>query len=442
MARRGRGAARARPRGGPRPRRPGGSPSAPSEIARLITAENGKPLKWARGRGRPGGVDVPLGRRGGPPLLRRAAAARHRPRRDRADRAGHAGCRAGRCSASRRSTSRSTWSRTRSPRRSRSARRSCVKPAPGDAADRAAARRDPGRDRPARRHVLGAAAAQRPRRRRWSPTRGCRWCRSPAPGRSAAQIRARRAAQARHAGARRQRRGRGLRGLAADATSTGPRRASRTFANYQAGQSCIAVQRVIVHDRRCRRASCAALVAAVEALRDRRPVRRADRRRAADQRGRRRAGRVLGRRGRRRRREAARPAASATAPTYAPTVLTGVPADAKVVRRGGLRPGAGAAAGRRRRGRVRRGQRLGVRPAGRRVHPPTCDRPSRAHRDAGGRRRDHRRRAVATAPTRCPTAASRARGVGREGLRRAMDDYTEREGHGADRPRSLAGPAG
>ena len=38
------------------------------EFAALITAEIGKPMKWSRRRGRPGGLDLPLGGRGGAPL--------------------------------------------------------------------------------------------------------------------------------------------------------------------------------------------------------------------------------------------------------------------------------------------------------------------------------------------------------------------------------------
>ena len=56
------------------------------EVARLITAENGKPLKWARAEVARARLDVPLGRRGGPALLRRAPAARHRPGGRRPDR--------------------------------------------------------------------------------------------------------------------------------------------------------------------------------------------------------------------------------------------------------------------------------------------------------------------------------------------------------------------
>ena len=45
-----------------------------------------------------------------------------------------------------------------------------------------------------------------------------------------------------------------------------------TFSNYQAGQSCIAVQRVYRRTTGTTTRSCDRLVAAVEAQRDRRPV--------------------------------------------------------------------------------------------------------------------------------------------------------------------------
>ena len=57
----------------------------------------------------------------------------------------------------------------------------------------------------------------------------------------------RRTAQARDAGTRRQRGGRGLRRLVVAADLEWAATRIATFANYQAGQSCIAVQRVIVH---------------------------------------------------------------------------------------------------------------------------------------------------------------------------------------------------
>ena len=91
--------------------------------------------------------------------------------------------------------------------------------------------------------VVGAAGAQRPGRPSWSTTRGCRWCPSPAPARSAGRSRS------------------GCRASTWCSSSAATARsvvaadypdldwaASRiaTFSNYQAGQSCIAVQRVYV----------------------------------------------------------------------------------------------------------------------------------------------------------------------------------------------------
>ncbi len=70
------------------------------------------------------------------------------------------------------------------------------------------------------------------------------------------------------------------------------------------------------------------------------------------------------------------------------------------------------------------GQRQQVRPADRAVHP----RPAQGARSVGharGRRRGGQRRVVATGSTTCRTAGSRTSGLGREGVRFAMEDMTE-----------------
>ena len=161
------------------------------EIAELITAENGKPLNWARARSaarcrcsagpprRPAGS--PARCSGSTPTPRPTGRMALRPPRAQGPGAGdHA-----------RSTSRSTWSPTRSPRRSRSARPIVLKPAPDDPAVRAAARRAARRDRPARRAWSTCCRAERPGRgpRRRPAAAGGR--RSPAPGRSATRSRSR-----------------------------------------------------------------------------------------------------------------------------------------------------------------------------------------------------------------------------------------------------------
>ncbi len=152
------------------------------------------------------------------------------------------GSRAGRCSASRRSTSRSTWWRTRWRPAIAVGAPIVVKPAPAT---------------PLSALLLGELLAETdlpagmfsvlpvPNDRAAGAGR-----RPAAAGRLLHRVRAgrlrdpgRRAAQARHARARRQRGGRRLRRLP---TSTGRRPRIATFSNYQAGQSCISVQRVLV----------------------------------------------------------------------------------------------------------------------------------------------------------------------------------------------------
>ena len=137
------------------------------------------------GRGRPGRVDVPLGGRGGPALLRRAAAARHRPGGDRADRAGPPRAARARCWASRPFNFPLNLVAHKVAPAIAVGAPIVVKPAPAT---------------PLSALLLGEMLAEtdlpagmfsvlpvpeRPRRRRWSPTRGCRWSRSPARARSA-----------------------------------------------------------------------------------------------------------------------------------------------------------------------------------------------------------------------------------------------------------------
>ena len=104
--------------------------------------------------------------------------------------------------------------------------------------------------------------------------------------------------------------------------------------------------------------------------------------------------------------------------------------------RGGLRPGPHPPAGVRRGRGVRGRQRLQVRPAGRRVHPRPADRVPRPPR-AGGRRRDRRRRSVLP---RRPDALRRRQAVRCRPRRRALRHgrLHVRAGDGADRARPVA----
>ena len=155
------------------------------EVARLITAENGKPLKWARVEVAPGGVDVPLGRRGGPPLLRRAAAPRHRPGGDRPDGAWSAASRAARSSGITPFNFPLNLVAHKVAPAIAVGAPIVVKPAPATPLSALLLGEILAETDLPRGHVLGAAGAQRPGRPRWSRTRACRSSRSPAPARSA-----------------------------------------------------------------------------------------------------------------------------------------------------------------------------------------------------------------------------------------------------------------
>ena len=206
-----------------------------------------------------------------------------------------------------------------------------------------------------------------------------------------------------------------------------------TFANYQAGQSCVAVQRVYVHEW-LYDGFLPRLVAAVSALRtgdptdedtDVGPLINEDAARRVEEW----VDEAVGLGG------ALEVGGKRDGTTYPPTVLTGVPAAGQGLPRGGLRPGHGRRAGHRRRGRLRGGQRLGVRPAGGRVHARPADRVHRAP-DARGGRRHRGRRAVV--PGR-PDAVRRCEGLrGRAGGPAQRDGGLHRPaGHGPDRHRPL-----
>ena len=265
---------------------------------------------------------------------------------------------------------------------------------PGHPAVRAAARRAARRDRPAGGACSRSCRCPTTAPPTWSPTRGCRWCRSPAPGRSARPSAA--PVPDKHVTLE-------LGGNAAAVICADWATDEDLDLAAQPHRHVLQLPGRPVAASRCSGSTCTRalydaflprLVAAVEALRTGDPSDRADRRRA----------RCItrppptgSRSGWTRRSPPARPsrwAAGASGATYPPTVLTGVPADAKVCAEEVFGPVLVVARGRRRPGRVRRGQRLGVRVAGRRVHPPPADAPSRAAPGAGGRRGDRRRRAV------------------------------------------------
>ena len=118
-----------------------------------------------------------------------------------------------------------------------------------------------------------------------------------------------------------------------------------TFANYQGGQSCVSVQRVLIDGVAVRRPRCPTIVdGGRPRWRPATPSDEATDRRPAGRRGRRRAGSRAGCD------EAVDAGATVLTggtrdgATYAPTVLVDVPAGAKLCARGGVRPGARAAA--------------------------------------------------------------------------------------------------
>ena len=301
------------------------------EIAQLISAENGKPIKWARGEvGRAVSVfrfAAEEARRfnGGEAQRLDTDAGRHRPPRPHPP----------------------LPARARPRHRALQLPAQPVRPQGRPGASPSAPRSSSSPPRPPRcpALILGellaetdlpagswsrAAGAQRPDAR-------------PGPGRAAAghllhRLRHRSAtsimdvgaAQARHPGARRQRRGgRAGRLRRPRRTSTGRRSRIATFSNYQGGQSCISVQRVIadasVYDRLMPK-----VVAAVEAQVTGDPSDAGDRRRPAGQRGRRQARRVLGRRGASHAGAKLLTGGKRDGATYAPTVLADVPADVAV----------------------------------------------------------------------------------------------------------------
>nr|WP_257907851.1 aldehyde dehydrogenase family protein [Janibacter limosus] len=139
-----------------------------------------------------------------------------------------------------------------------------------------------------------------------------------------------------------------------------------TFANYQGGQSCVGVQRVYVHRSRLKELR-AAVVRAVESLGVGDPSEEATRGRSADQRGRGPTGRGVGAGGcgcrgeGAHRRPTRRNHLRANGPRRRADGRQGLP-------RGGLRPGAAPARRRLRRRGLHPGQRLSLRTAGRGLH--------------------------------------------------------------------------
>ena len=182
---------------------------------------------------------------------------------------------------------------------------------------------------------------------------------------------------------------------------------AKLHAYSHAGQSCISIQRILAprgDRRRLHRAPRRQRRVAA----GRRPARPRDRRRPADLGRGPRPRQGVDRRGRRRRRRAARPAASwstRAAASRRPSSAT-PPRDAKVWCEEIFGPVATIDALLELRRGARAGQRLEVRPPGRRLHPRRRPRP-RGRQAPGVRRRPDQRGARPSAPTRCPTAASR-----------------------------------
>ena len=335
------------PRRAPRPSTTSraGSPSAPRRSPRLITAENGKPLKWARGE-----VGRAVVRRSGSPprrpaaSRRRAAAAGHRR--------GRRGPRSRSSGASRRGAGAGhravqlpaePGAPTRSPRRSRSARRSSSSPRPAT---------------PLSALLLGELLAETdlpagmlvgPAGRRttacppWSRTSGCRSISFTGSGPVGYAIMDVGAAQARapSSSAATPRPSSAPTGRATP-TWTGPRPASRPSPTTRAASPASPCSGSSSDARGLRPAAASGSSPPSRRRSPATPSRRRDRRRPAGQRGRRRARRGLGRRGRGGRRQGARPAASATAPPTRRPCSPTCPAGRQAATRGGLRPGADA----------------------------------------------------------------------------------------------------
>ena len=197
-------------------------------------------LAWARGGG-PGGVGVPLGGGGDPYLVRGGDAARHRARRrgpDRLRAPGAQGSGAGDLAVQ---LPLNLVAHKVAPALAVGAP-VLLKPARRRRSPRCCWRRS--WRRPTCRRACSAWSWSRTTARPGSsPTRGCRW--SPSPARSGGpRDPGRRPAQARRARARRQRRGRGLRRLRRERDLDWAATRIAAFGTYQAGQSCISVQRV------------------------------------------------------------------------------------------------------------------------------------------------------------------------------------------------------
>ena len=368
-------------------------------------------------------------RRRGEAHRRRVAAAR--PRR-RARRAASASCGASRRAGprrSRRSTSRSTWSPTRSRPRSRPAARSWSSPRPRRRSPRCAcvelARRAGRADRG---HLPGRADDERARgtaRRRRALRRAVvhRQPRASAgrsrrrPGASASLLEL----------------GGNAAVIVARATRTSIAAVARALVGGFAysGQVCISVQRVYVAPRRCSTRFIERFVAGVRVARRRRPARRGHAGLGPRPPERGRAHRRVDRRGEGRRRARARrrdalPGGGARA----------VARSSRPCSRHG-RATASRSSPRRRSGRSScvepyddvddafdGGQRRTLRPAGRRVHERPRSRAARVR--AARRRRRAGQRGADVARGHMPYGGMKESGLGREGVRYAIEEMTER----------------